>query len=84
MLGALYRLANPPSFVKSYARGEQDINGLFDSYKKTAKGIYGTVTLKNFTPLNYYRSQKALNASRKALRMQKGVRYVDHLLKGGK
>lgn len=81
ILGALQALANPPSFVKSYARGEQDVNGLFDSYKKTAKGIYGTVTLKNFTPLKYYRSQKLISAQRKALRMQKGIRYVDHLIK---
>ena len=84
MLGALYRLANVPPFVKSYARGEQDINGLFDSYKKTFKGMHNTLTFKNFTPLNYYRSQKSLTAARKVLRMQKGVRYVDHLLKGGK
>lgn len=84
MLGALYRLSNQPSFIKSYSRGEQDVTDLFGSYKKTFSTVFKTVTLKNTPLLNYYRSQKALDSARKALRMQNGVRYVDHLIKGGK
>lgn len=82
VLGALFRLSNPPSFVKSYTRGdEEDVIGMFDTYKKTFKGVFNTVTLKNFTPLNYYKSQKALTKQRQALRSQHGKRFVDNLLK---
>jgi hypothetical protein len=81
MLGALYRLANPPSFIQNYVKGEQDMVGMFDSYKKAFTGIYNTVSLKNFTPLNYYRKQKAMNMTRKALRLKHGKRFVDNLIK---
>ncbi|MCA1025699.1 hypothetical protein LCM23_06315 [Cytobacillus kochii] len=81
ILGALYRIANPPNFVKSYTRGEQDVVELFDSYKKTAQGVYNTVTLKNLKPLNFYRKQKTLAATKTALRMKHGKRFVDNLIK---
>lgn len=81
VLGALYRIANPPNFVKSYTRGEQDIVGLFDSYKKTFTGVYETLSFKKFKPLNFYRAQKNLAAQRVLLRAKHGKRFVDNLMK---
>lgn len=81
ILGALFRIANPPNFVKSYVRGEEDIIGMFDTYKKAFTGVYKTVSLKSFKPLNFYRSQKAINVQRATLRANHGKRFVDNLLK---
>ncbi|KON87362.1 hypothetical protein AF332_11360 [Sporosarcina globispora] len=81
ILGALFRIANPPNFVKSYTRGEEDVVGMFDTYKKTFAGVYNTISLNNFKPLNFYRSQKAVNIQRTALRAKHGKRFVDNLLK---
>lgn len=81
ILGALYRIANPPNFVKSYTKGEEDVVGMFDTYKKAYQGVYNTVAFKNFKPLNYYRSQKSLNKKRKVLRAKHGKRFVDNLIK---
>lgn len=81
ILGGLYRIANPPNFIKSYTRGEDDVVGMFDSYKKAFSGIYSTVMFKNFKPLNFYRSQKVLNLKKKELRSKHGVRFVDNLIK---
>lgn len=81
ILGGLYRIANPPQFVKAYSRGE-DTTGVFDAYTKTFKGVYDTVTFKKFAPLNYYRKQKGMNLQRNVLRAKHGKRFVDDLIRG--
>jgi len=81
ILGALFRLSNPPSFVRSYARGESDVQDMYDSYKKSAIGIYDTLTLKKFKPTHYFKKMRQDKLAQiSSLRKKHGRRYINDLL----
>lgn len=81
-IGALHSLANPPQIVKSYARGEGDIFDMYDGYKKTAVGVFNTITMRNLRPIQFLRQQKQNKlATISKLRKENGRRYVDDLLR---
>lgn len=81
IIGALHHLANPPSFITAYNRQRRNEVGLFDTYKNVIGGVMRVKGLTKYDPTKYYRSQKKLNVTRKALRNQHGRRFVDDLLK---
>jgi hypothetical protein len=74
VLGSLNSLANPPSLVKSYMRGENLDNNFEKVYKNKIPSL-GKVNL-----MAYYNSQKKLNQKKAALRQKNKRRFVDDLL----
>jgi hypothetical protein len=74
VLGALNSLANPPSLVKSYMRGENLDNNFEKVYKNKIPSL-GKVNL-----MAYYNSQKKSNQKKAALRQKNKRRFVDDLL----
>lgn len=82
VIGSLQTLANPPQIVKSYSRGDGDVTDMYSGYKKTAQGIYNTITLKNFRPAQFIRKQKQNKLTQiNNLRKQYGRRYIEDLIK---
>lgn len=82
VIGGLYSLINPPQIVKSYSRGDGDVFDMYDNYKKSAIGLYNTVTLKNFRPAQFLKKKQQSKLSQiSKLRKQHGRRYVGDLLK---
>ncbi|WP_349774045.1 conjugal transfer protein TrbL family protein [Lederbergia lenta] len=84
IVGGLYRLANPPQFVKSYTRGAETIDSVYDDYKNTGKKVWDTVTLRNLRPANFIRekmfnSQHARKRATQDLRSKHGKRFVKGL-----
>ncbi|PLR99624.1 conjugal transfer protein TrbL family protein [Bacillus sp. T33-2] len=81
-IGGLHSLLHPPQIVKSYSRGDGDVMDIYDDYKKSAKNLYDTITLKNFKPAMFIRNKnKQKQAHIANLRKQSGRRYVGDLLK---
>lgn len=85
-IGALHSMINPPRIVLALTQGDgRDVFDTYDSYKKSYKDIYNTLTLKNFRPANLIRDKVTQSNKRKEevakLRQKHGIRSVDHLLK---
>jgi len=49
VIGALYRLANPPNFIKSYTRGDTNIVDMFKNMHSTFSNVVNTITFKKFS-----------------------------------
>lgn len=82
VIGGLQSLANPPQIVKSYSRGDENVMDMYNGYKKTAQGIYNTVTLKNFKLAQVIKKQKENKLTQiSKLRKEHGRRFVGDLLK---
>lgn len=79
LLGALFRLANPPSIVKKYISHQDNVDDMFKNGNNTIKRIKNTLTFKNFTPLKYYREQKLEKIKIQQLRQKHGRRYIKNL-----
>ena len=78
-LGGLYRLANPPQFVKSRLDQGEDIVGMSKSMWKTAKNVWSTATLQP-QRLILQKKQEGKVAQIASLRKQHKRRYVGDLL----
>jgi hypothetical protein len=82
VMGALWRLSNPPRFVSTMTGDKSDIFDSYDEGKSTLKDIYDTLTLKNFRPMQFFKKQSAVKQQKiKALQKLHGKRYVGDLLK---
>lgn len=80
-LGSLYRLANPPNFVKRMTDNGEDVVGMGTNYFNTFKRTYDTVTLRNLKPLNLLKKRVSDKKSKIAkLRLKHGKRNVGDLL----
>ena len=74
VLGSLYRLSNPPAFVKRMTDQGDDVMDVGKNAFSTIKGVYDTVTLKKFK--NVVSKGKKV----KSLRLKHGKRNVGDLL----
>ncbi|MED3912840.1 hypothetical protein P4597_27545 [Peribacillus simplex] len=80
-LGSLYRLANPPNFVKRMTDNGEDVVDMGTNYFNTFKRTFDTVTLRNFKPLTLLRKSASNKKSKIAkLRLKHGKRNVGDLL----
>lgn len=80
-LGSLYRLANPPQFVKRMTDNGEDVVDMGANYARTIKRTFDTVTFKNFKPLNMIKkgvSKKKSGLTK--LRLKHGKRSVGKLI----
>lgn len=81
VLGCLYRLANPPQFIKSMTDSGDDIVDMGSGVVKTMKNTYDTVTLKKFKPLTMIKKNIANKKSALTeLRLKTGKRSVGKLV----
>lgn len=81
VLGALYRLGNPPNFVKRLTDNGGDVVGMGTNFFNTFRRTYDTLTFKNLKPLNLIKkgiSNKKSKLSK--LRLKHGKRNVGGLL----
>ena len=82
IIGALHRLANPPSFVKQYNRTSRERGkGLLDGYKAMFRDVKNATDIRNYGVLKYYYGQKDMKSKKAALQLKHGRRFVDDLLK---
>ncbi|MFS1518526.1 hypothetical protein V1503_18995 [Bacillus sp. SCS-151] len=78
--GGLWRMLNPPHFVKARVNDGQDIEDMGTDMIKTIKGVADTITLKNLRSAKFIRNKSATRKqSIKQLRVKHGQRYVKGL-----
>jgi hypothetical protein len=78
IIGGLHRIANPPQFVKERMDQGQNIFGMYGSMKKSALGVWDTLTFKPTRTFLSNKQEEKLSATAK-LRKKHGQRFVKGL-----
>lgn len=82
IIGGMYSLIDPPSFVRNKMSKFDNIDDDGLSMWGKVKGMYDTVTLKNLTTMKFLKKKQANKVNQiKSLRKQHGQRYVKPFIK---